>query len=216
MGCASSQTASETCIVVGIFGIDGSGKTCFLHSLVGDFDFGSIVPTIGLGQKTISCRKRSATLYDLGGSTRVRSVWPRFYPELWGFIFVIDAADSARFAEAAEVLESVKAHPMMADKPFVIVANKQDCEGALTAQALRTACEIPDTVKVFETVATCARRHQEVEGVVARLVDEIKQQEAELANKTTGDMKKQNKNEEQERAEKRARLEQQRRAEVEQ
>jgi small GTP-binding protein len=201
---------SERRIVIGVFGIDGAGKTCFLHSLVGDFDFDSIVPTVGLGQKTIHCRNRTVTIYGLGGSARFRSVWPRFFAEVWGFFYVIDAADSARFAEAVEVLEPVKTHPMMAGKPFVVVANKQDCAGALRADALRSACGIPGEVRIFEAVATAVsngRCHRGVEAAVGQLVDEIKQREAELAEKTAEDMRKQSQIEEQERAAKQHRRE---------
>lgn len=35
-------------------------------------------------------------LYDLGGGKNIRKIWDRYYAEVHGCIFVVDAADSAR------------------------------------------------------------------------------------------------------------------------
>ena len=33
------------------------------------------------------------TIYDLGGSKSFRGIWPKYYHEVHGFIFVVDSAD---------------------------------------------------------------------------------------------------------------------------
>lgn len=35
-------------------------------------------------------------LYDLGGGKNIRKIWGRYYAEVHGCIFVVDAVDSAR------------------------------------------------------------------------------------------------------------------------
>ena len=36
------------------------------------------------------------TIYDLGGSKSFRGIWPKYYHEVHGFIFVVDSADRYR------------------------------------------------------------------------------------------------------------------------
>ena len=49
----------------------------------------------------------------------------------YGSIFVVDASDLSRFAEAKETLIGLTHHDKMKGKPLLILANKQDSEGAV-------------------------------------------------------------------------------------
>ena len=53
------------------------------------------------------------TIYDLGGSKSFRGIWPKYYHEVHGFIFVVDSADPARLAECSSVLQSMLGHPQV-------------------------------------------------------------------------------------------------------
>jgi signal recognition particle receptor subunit beta len=75
----------------------------FLRSLASDFDFDSI-PTVGLGQETFEYDGTKLKVYDLSGSPNFRSVWQRFFAEIWGFVYVVDASDRQRFEESRNTL----------------------------------------------------------------------------------------------------------------
>lgn len=80
-----------------------------------------IVPTIGFSapiKKTM--RQWSVTFYDLGGGARIRGVWPQYFADVHGVIFVVDASDSERLAEAAKELHAALAHPMIVGKPTLM------------------------------------------------------------------------------------------------
>lgn len=88
------------------------------------------------------------TLYDLGGGRNIRAIWPEYLPEVHGVIYVVDAADPGRFAEAREVLHQTAAQPALDGKPLLVLANKQDQPAACGHEALALAldlCNLPLT-----------------------------------------------------------------------
>ena len=68
------------------------------------------------------------TIYDLGGSKSFRGIWPKYYHEVHGFIFVVDSADQARLAECSTVLRAMLDHHQVRGKPILLLANKADSE----------------------------------------------------------------------------------------
>ena len=57
----------------------------------------------------------------------------RYYSEVFGAIFVIDAADRSRIEEAKLALSEMLCDHRMRGKPLLIFANKQDVDGAMQA-----------------------------------------------------------------------------------
>ena len=58
----------------------------------------------------------------------------RYIRDAHGIIFVVDASNPARFAEARAVLERLASSPDAAGAPLLIVANKEDARGAASAR----------------------------------------------------------------------------------
>jgi ADP-ribosylation factor-like protein 13B len=199
-------------IAIAIFGVDNAGKTCFVRSLAGDFNFDS-VPTVGLGQEQFMYDDTKLKVYDLGGSANFRSVWQRFFAEIWGFIYVVDASDPARFEESVNTLKDMTHHKMMEGKPFIVVANKQDKEGAVKADQLRKKMKLNRKVTVYDAVVTQIDGEKCNSGVstaVSMLISKIVQNYSKLSSKRVIDIEIQREIEARELAEKRARLERRR------
>jgi len=57
---------------------------------------------------------------------------PRYYEDVQGIMFVVDAADPRRFAEAKDALVSVVNHQELAKKPLIVFSNKMDLRHAGT------------------------------------------------------------------------------------
>jgi small GTP-binding protein len=215
--CGSKQVEAASPIVLGIFGLDDAGKTCLLQALSGEFDF-DCVPTVGLGQKTLLYDTNQVTFYDLGGNSRFRSVWQKFFAELWGFIWVVDSSNPDRFEESVEVLETVRNHKMMTNKPFVVLANKQDTEGAVKAAELRTACKFSDEIKIIETVVTevvGGKCSPALTAAVSGLIEKIFASYATIDGQVKRDMEEQKAIDARERAEKEQRVRERREADGE-
>lgn len=79
------------------------------------------MPTVGFATPV---RKRVAgwdvVFYDLGGGKRIRGVWPQYFADVHGVVFVVDAADAGRLPEAAEELHAALQHPMIVGKPTLV------------------------------------------------------------------------------------------------
>ena len=192
MGCcvSSGQVESSATPVIAVLGIDGAGKSTLAHALAGDSGYRAI-PTVGLEQREIEYDGTTIKLYDLGGGPDFRKVWSRFYAELWGFVYVVDANDKYRMDEAGEVLSEIANHRMMAGKPFVILANKQDLASAVGAGSVRDKVGCGFEAPVFATIAKRAKLHTGIRNAMTALMNEIKDNAETIAIKVRADMEEQ-------------------------
>eukprot|EP00955_Chlamydomonas_euryale_P059593 357425-Chlamydomonas_euryale.AAC.5 len=78
-------------------------------------------------------------IFDLGGSTSVRRIWKSYFSEVHAVLYVVDAADGARFEESMTALHDSLKLAHLADKPVVVYANKQDLPMAASAVEVATA-----------------------------------------------------------------------------
>lgn len=215
MGSCVSSTGAATIplddVAISIFGIDNAGKTCFLRSLAGDFNFDTI-PTIGFGQEQFMYDDIKLKVYDLGGDAKFRNVWTRYFAEIWGFIYVVDASDPDRFEESAKQLKEMVQHKMLTGKPYIVVANKQDKPNAVKADQLKKLFKsVPNIKKVqfLDASVTTIQDNKCNEGVstaTSQLIVDILDNFQKIGQRRIEDMKDQEEIEKREREEKLARL----------
>ncbi|GLH11789.1 Uncharacterized protein GBIM_16537 [Gryllus bimaculatus] len=117
-------------IVLLLVGLDNAGKTSTAKGLIGETG-DTEVPTVGFSSVSLVYGKHSVIIYDLGGGPQIRGIWHRYFVDVHGIIFVVDASDMTRLDECRSVLNNLLTHPKLAGKPVLLLANKQDCEGAL-------------------------------------------------------------------------------------
>mmetsp|Transcript_9711 Transcript_9711/g.9531 ORF Transcript_9711/g.9531 Transcript_9711/m.9531 type:complete len:117 (+) Transcript_9711:192-542(+) len=70
------------------------------------------------------------TLWDVGG--QARKLWKHYYDKVDGVIMVIDSADMDRMKIVQDELSKIVVEPGLETVPILIMANKQDLEGALS------------------------------------------------------------------------------------
>lgn len=116
-------------IVLLMLGLDNAGKTCTAKMLVGE-DLETVAPTIGFSKVSTKYKGFNVTIYDLGGSKSFRGIWPKYYHEVHGFIFVVDSADDQRLDETAEVFQDILKDDKVKGKPILMLCNKADIEEA--------------------------------------------------------------------------------------
>ncbi|KAF5195170.1 Adp-ribosylation factor [Thalictrum thalictroides] len=154
---------SKTEFHVLILGIDKAGKTTLLEKLKALYSNleglppDRIVPTVGLNIGRIEASKEKLVFWDLGGQVGLRTIWEKYYEEAHAVIYVIDAACPSRFEDSKSALEKILRHQDLLGAPLLIVANKQDLAGAVSAEELARYLdlkELDERLYMFEAVST--------------------------------------------------------------
>ena len=109
-------------------GLDGAGKTSLLFKMKDD-DFKDTTPTVGLNVESIKYKEAQITLWDVSGAAR--KLWKHYYDKVDGIIFVIDSTDRSRLRIAKAELVKAIADDSLKDVPCLVLANKQDADGAM-------------------------------------------------------------------------------------
>ncbi|PIK55571.1 putative ADP-ribosylation factor-like protein 13B [Apostichopus japonicus] len=113
-----------------LVGLDNAGKTTALKGIQGE-PLDDIAPTLGYTYVDLQLDNFDIKVFDLGGGKRIRGIWKSYYAEVHGVIFVIDASAEDRLTECQETLQMVLNQDYVKGKRVLILANKQDKEGAL-------------------------------------------------------------------------------------
>lgn len=116
-----------------ILGLDNAGKTTLLERMKATYGEKEalppdrIAPTVGLNIGRVDTGRERLVLWDLGGQSGLRSIWPKYYSEASGLLFLLDAADEKRLEEACSAFQSIMTDPQLDAKvPVLILLNKQD------------------------------------------------------------------------------------------
>ena len=111
-------------------GLDAAGKTTILYQLkMGETV--KTIPTIGFNVETLDYKGLNFTVWDVGGQDKIRVLWKHYYQNTDGLIFVVDSNDRDRIEVAAEELKKMLAEEELKDCCVLVMANKQDLNGAL-------------------------------------------------------------------------------------
>uniref|UniRef100_A0A7S0J912 ADP-ribosylation factor n=1 Tax=Calcidiscus leptoporus TaxID=127549 RepID=A0A7S0J912_9EUKA len=143
-------------------GLNGAGKTTLLYQL----HLGkpvTTIPTIGFNVETVQHMNVELNVWDIGGQRKLDTLWRNYlnmvhtsekYCAVEGpdpctvraIVFVVDAADRGRVDDAREEVRRVasyaETHASQREHlagPLLVVANKSDLEGAMSAQELEQA-----------------------------------------------------------------------------
>ena len=109
-------SASERTLIM--LGGDGAGKSTLVAAMRGG-DVSKVTPTVGFDPHKCVLDGAPLRLFDVGGGQKIRGIWKCYYMEVHAAVFVIDAADPARFDEARALLHEAYAHETLAGKPLL-------------------------------------------------------------------------------------------------
>uniref|UniRef100_A0A8D0HG76 ARF like GTPase 9 n=1 Tax=Sphenodon punctatus TaxID=8508 RepID=A0A8D0HG76_SPHPU len=133
-----------------VLGLDGAGKTSVLHSLATNQVKRSAAPTEGFNAVCVNTEETKMEFLEIGGSESLRSYWKMYFPRVLVLIYVVDSADHDRLPVAKELLHRLIRND--STLPVVVLANKQDLEGAYCITDIHDALglsEIGDERKMF-------------------------------------------------------------------
>lgn len=139
-----------------ILGLDGAGKTTILYKLqVGEVV--TTIPTIGFNVETLQYKNLKFQVWDLGGQTSIRPYWRCYYSNTDAIIYVVDSLDKDRMSTSKQELVSMLEEEELKKSILVVLANKQDMEGAMSetevAKQLGLSCIKDRKYQIFKTSA---------------------------------------------------------------
>jgi len=102
-------------------------------------DVVTTTPTIGFNLETITYNNLTFQVWDLGGQTSIRPYWRCYYSSTDVVIFVVDSTDRDRVALAKQELYGLLDEAELKETVLVVMANKQDAEGAMTEAEIMSA-----------------------------------------------------------------------------
>ncbi|MBN2150565.1 MAG: hypothetical protein JW839_03865 [Candidatus Lokiarchaeota archaeon] len=123
-----------------LFGLDRAGKTTFVEYLKNDA-YKDQTPTLGVNLTHLVLGNVRFAFNDLGGQQAFRPGWMDYWKGQDLMIFIVDAADAARFEEARDALWSILRHPDTRGKPLLVLANKVDLPDAKPLVLVQSAIE---------------------------------------------------------------------------
>lgn len=123
-----------------LLGLDNAGKSTLLYKLKHNACV-STVPTIGFNVEMLDAKKSrkniALTVWDVGGQGKMREHWKSFHQDAAAVVFVVDSSDLTRLEEAQKELENTLRSDQLRGRPLVLLANKQDVNGALTVTEIK-------------------------------------------------------------------------------
>ncbi|XP_060068488.1 ADP-ribosylation factor-like protein 2 [Ylistrum balloti] len=134
-----------------VIGLNGAGKTSFVRCFgKGNKDgkaYDEPRPTVGFNVKSVNMGSALFDFWDVGGSEVCREYWKQFLQSVNYIVWVVDASDHERIGESREALIKFLQNDREI-RPLLIVANKQDCKGAMKLSEIKKHLEV-DTSTVI-------------------------------------------------------------------
>ena len=106
-------------------GLDDAGKTTLMSVLkfgiVSQFE-----PTSHAHAENLEIGNLKVNSVDLGGHKTMRKVWRDFFLKIDAIVYLVDAANAARFNESKEEFFKILETPDLGKVPILILGNKID------------------------------------------------------------------------------------------
>lgn len=158
-----------------ILGLNNSGKSTLIKQISSGTTALShfLKPTAGFNITIIQKGEYTLNIFELGGEEKVRQFWNTYFEDTDLLVFVVDASDQSKLPVAANELKNLLGDQRLSTVPILIVANKQDIDGALSAEEVGVALDLDSIssrqhrVKLISTQAPPNLNHLHVSVVEA-------------------------------------------------
>lgn len=147
MGVLSSKSSKVKQARILLLGLDSAGKSTVLYKLKFATDI-TTFPTIGFNVEMIEVKRNvSLTVWDVGGQEKMRALWRWYCENTDGLLYVVDSTDQQRLEDSRREFKRILKNEHIKHLPVVLLANKQDVPGALTAEDITRMFKVKKTVQ---------------------------------------------------------------------
>ncbi|MFQ6061651.1 MAG: ATPase domain-containing protein [Methanosarcinales archaeon] len=128
-----------------------AGKSTFIHAISSRaVSVDRLGTTIALDHGHVDYKGFSADIFGTPGQERFDPILKLISGEAMGVFLIIDSTKPKDFVRAKQMLEITRSYGL----PLLIVANKQDLNGALSPDEIREQIKLPIDVSIVPAVAT--------------------------------------------------------------
>ena len=127
-----------------IVGLPNAGKTTLVKAIANQNTEEQTVPTIGAQHQDVRVGKVNFSITDIGGSQKYKFLWSVYCKNSDFILFVIDAADSESVDSSAIQLESLLNDSESSNVPILIIANKLDLPGCISAEDISSKFKLQE------------------------------------------------------------------------
>ncbi|CCF73787.1 ADP-ribosylation factor family [Babesia microti strain RI] len=149
----AKEKHSEIRIV--IVGLDNAGKSSLVTRLL-DKPLDQVAPTLGFKIYTYPYKNYNLNIWDIGGQKSIRSFWKNYFHDTDGLIWVVDSADRQRINDCKVEFQKLLCNEHLTETPVLVLANKQDIPGAMTADDISKAIGIDKLSHRYKILPTSA------------------------------------------------------------
>jgi len=128
-----------------------AGKSTFVHALsTRAVSVDRLGTTIALDHGHVDHKGFAADIFGTPGQERFDPIIKLISGEAMGVFLILDSTRAEDFARGMQMLEITRSFGL----PVVIIANKQDFDGALSPEDIRGTLDMPENILVMPAVAT--------------------------------------------------------------
>ncbi|KAJ1985814.1 ADP-ribosylation factor-like protein 2 [Dimargaris cristalligena] len=138
-----------------MLGLDNAGKTTILKKINGE-PIDTISPTLGFNIKTLVHGAYKLNVWDIGGQKSLRSYWRNYFEQTDGLVWVVDAVDHLRLPDCHQELAGLLKEEKLAGASLLVLANKQDIQGALSTAEIIDRLRLRDITTHHWSVLPCS------------------------------------------------------------
>nr|XP_020488287.1 ADP-ribosylation factor-like protein 5C [Labrus bergylta] len=139
-----------------VVGLDNAGKTTILYQFLTK-EAVHTSPTIGSNVEEIIVSNTHFLVWDIGGQDSLRASWYSYYFNTEIVILVVDSTDRERLTATKDELHRMLSHEDLQNAAVLILANKQDVKGSMTASEISQFLTLDSiTTHSWHVQACCA------------------------------------------------------------
>lgn len=129
---------------IAVLGLPNAGKTTFVRALANLDTNENTVPTIGVQFSSMEIGNLKIKVSDLSGNQNYTFLWSIYAKQANIIFYIVDSADHESIGVCQNNLESLFEDPNCRNIPIIVIANKQDIAGCLSAEDIASGLNIKD------------------------------------------------------------------------
>ncbi|OHT15818.1 ADP-ribosylation factor-like protein 2 [Tritrichomonas foetus] len=156
-----------------LLGLEGSGKTTVAHAFANEKIETDLSPTNGFEIHKFEHQNHQIHIWDIGGSPPNRAFWRNYFDSTDVILWTIDSADPSKFEESKRELENCLQNDRLFGVPVVLIATKQDANGASQFPGVISNLQLNIGERNFNAIPFSPGQNENIQKCLTWIVNEF-------------------------------------------